>query len=147
MFWCCIFYLFLNEWAILVHICEAIQKKIISERTPKWVLKTCFYPWSPKVEPWVNRWTFFPPPPSSPPSSHHQIFVSLRYRKCCGGGGREMGAFAVSTMQSCLSKLVEPGARTLSAGLWDLCPYHLCHRWHSEIMLKLEPNEESCTKH
>ena len=35
-------------------------------------------PWSPKVEPWVNRWTFSPPP--SP--SHHQIFVSLRYRKC-----------------------------------------------------------------
>ena len=40
-----------------------------------------FYPWSPKVEPWVNRWTFSPPP--SPPSpSHHQIVVSLRYRKC-----------------------------------------------------------------
>ena len=42
-----------------------------------------FYPWSPKVEPWVNRWTFSSPHPSSPPSppSHHQIFVSLRYRK------------------------------------------------------------------
>ena len=66
-----------------------------------------FYPWSPKVEPWVNRWTFSPPPPPPPsppsppppppPPSHHQIFVSLRYRKR-RGGGREMGAFAVSTI-------------------------------------------------
>ena len=40
-----------------------------------------FYPWSPEVEPWVNRWTFSPPPSPPPPSSHHQIFVSLRYRK------------------------------------------------------------------
>ena len=48
--------------------------------------KNVFYPWSPKVEPWVNRWTFSSPPsfpssPSAPPPSHHQIFVSLRYRK------------------------------------------------------------------
>ena len=47
----------------------------------------CFYPWSPEVEPWVNRWTFSPPPapspppPPSPPPSHHQLFVSLKYRK------------------------------------------------------------------
>ena len=37
-----------------------------------------FYPWSPKVEPWVNRWTFsspspFPSPSSPSLSSHHQI--------------------------------------------------------------------------
>ena len=48
-------------------------------------IKVSFYPWSPKVEPWVNRWTFSSPssPPSPPPSppSHHQIFVFLRYRK------------------------------------------------------------------
>ena len=42
-----------------------------------------FYPQSPEVEPWVNRWTFSPssPPSSSSPSSHFQLFVSLRYRK------------------------------------------------------------------
>ena len=33
-----------------------------------------FYPWSPKVEPWVNRWTFSSSPfPSPSLSSHHQI--------------------------------------------------------------------------
>ena len=46
-----------------------------------------FYPRSPEVELWVNRWTFSPspsspPPPSSPSSSSHfQHFVSLRNRK------------------------------------------------------------------
>ena len=33
---------------------------------------------------WVNRLTFSSPPF---PSSHLQLFVSLRYRKCCGGHG------------------------------------------------------------
>ena len=38
---------------------------------------------------WVFRLTFSPPPPppsSSSSSSHLQLFVSLRYRKRCGGG-------------------------------------------------------------
>ena len=48
------------------------------------IFRTYFYPCSPKVEPWVNRWTFsFPSSPSSSsPPSHHQIFAPLRYRKC-----------------------------------------------------------------
>ena len=60
-----------------------------------------FYPWSLKVEPWVNRWTFSPPPssppPSSPPSlsSHHQIFVSLSYRKCHGGVHGSLAVYAI----------------------------------------------------
>ena len=36
---------------------------------------------------WVFRWTFSP---SSSPS-YHQLFVSLRYRKCCGGGAWVLG--------------------------------------------------------
>ena len=60
-----------------------------------------FYPWSPKVEPWVNRWTFSSPPPSSPspPSSHHQICqrpltktwfqrpLTIETENAVGGGG------------------------------------------------------------
>ena len=77
-----------------------------------------FYPWS-KVEPWVNRWTFSSPSPfpSSPPSSHHQIFVSLRYRKRRGGGGRML------CLQSCLSKNPDfLETRTLGTGFvaWRL---------------------------
>ena len=39
---------------------------------------------------WVNRWTFSPPPPLSPSLSllsAFQLFVSVRYRKRCGGHG------------------------------------------------------------
>ena len=48
---------------------------------------TDFLP-TPLVVVWVNRWTFSPPPPP-----HHQLFVSLRYRKCCGvwQGGIKIG--------------------------------------------------------
>ena len=62
-----------------------------------------FYPWSPKVEPWVNRWTFSSPsspPPSSPsPPSHHQICqrpltktwfqrpLTIETENAIGGGG------------------------------------------------------------
>ena len=79
--------------AMTVSVRHVSQQKIIikwlknvASTKPKSTL--CFYPWSPKVEPWVNRWTFSPPPPPPPsPPSHHQIFVSLRYRKRHGGGG------------------------------------------------------------
>ena len=32
-----------------------------------------FYPWSPEVELWVNRWTFSPSPPSPSPPPHRQL--------------------------------------------------------------------------
>ena len=35
---------------------------------------------------WVNILTYSSPSPSPSPS-HHHIFVSIRYRKCCGGHG------------------------------------------------------------
>ena len=61
-----------------------VQKKYgFSQTSPKPTPPPSFYPWSPKVEPWVFRLTFSSSPSSpSSPSSHHQIFVSLRYRKC-----------------------------------------------------------------
>ena len=69
-----------------------------------------FYPWSPKVEPWVNRCTFFSPPPPSPSSpspSHHQICqrpltktwfqrpLTIETENAVGGGGGGRGSFAV----------------------------------------------------
>ena len=44
-----------------------------SPKVEPWVNRWTFYPWSPKVEPWVNRWTFSSPSPFPSPSSHHQI--------------------------------------------------------------------------
>ena len=51
-----------------------------------------FYPRSPEVEPWVNRWTFSPPspsppspsppPPPPPPPSHHQPGTTLGPWNC-----------------------------------------------------------------
>ncbi len=105
--------------------------------TPK--QKSSFYPRPSERSVGLQMDFFFFSPP--PLLLHTTKFLFLLGTENAVGGGREQA------MQSCLSKLVEPGARTLSAGLWDLCPYHLCHRWHSEIMLKLEPNEESRTKH
>ena len=51
---------------------------------PKMV-KLCFLP-TPLAVAWVNILYFFPSSSTSPssPSPHHQLFVSLRYKKCCG---------------------------------------------------------------
>ena len=105
--------------------------------TEKWFNLHYFYPWS-KVEPWVNRWTFSPPSPSPspspspPPPSHHQIFVSLRYRKRRGGGGRMVPLLC---LQSCLSKNPDfLEMRTLAAGFmaWRLA------LWATSVMLDRE---------
>ena len=57
---------------------------------------------------WVNRLTFSPSSPSSSsPSPHHQLFVSLRYRKCHGGGAWVLRCDAIlfTLSPGCKSKL------------------------------------------
>ena len=116
----------------------------------KCLYKCVFNPWSPKVEPWVNRWTFSPSSPSpspSPPSSHHQIFVSLRYRKRRGGGGGRWGPLLCLPCNLVCQNWWNQG---LEHSLQDseTCVLTIFTTGDSlKQWLKLEPNEESRTKH
>ena len=74
-------YYFLIPKKVIDSLCQGVYKNessilkilILDLSLPYNTLRSCFYPRSPEVEPWVFRWTFSSYPSPSPPP-HHQLW-------------------------------------------------------------------------